>query len=193
MFSKIALFLFFVVILLANPSSFFSNIAHAKPIGSLQFVKNGEYFQWNNGDPPMKYTQWDEPIVISGTVDRENDCGTFNFDFNDRLYISSDIYIIKTADLHPGEPLKDVSGDPNTMIGSSTNFDQMTIGYAPPDSAMQNDIPYSIVYDECQNGRYDDSQDTVFKNAIIMHVPAILDHPECFQLPSHIARRLQKM
>ena len=109
-------------------------------------------------------------------------------------YISaSDIYIIKTADLHPGEPLKDVSGDPNTMIGSSTNFDQITIGYAPPDSAMQNDIPYSIVYDECQNGRYDDSQDTVFKNAIIMHVPAILDYPECFQLPSHIARRLQKM
>lgn len=67
----------------------------------------------------------------------------------------SDLYIVPTGSVtYDGQELEDVSGKPNTVMGLSSGiFISETIGYTGPDGNIPPGT-YDIVFDECQDGKY---------------------------------------
>ena len=58
-----------------------------------------------------------------------------------------------------GGVLKDVGNSPNTVMGASDgSFVSQTIGFTRPSGAIGRGV-YAVVYDECQDGKFDPNVD----------------------------------
>lgn len=78
---------------------------------------------------------------------------------SDGLTSWTDLYIVESGSLgilNDGDELEDAGGgSPNTVMGLSSGiFIEETIGYTGPDGKIQPG-EYAVVFDECQDGKYD--------------------------------------
>lgn len=91
-------------------------------------------------------------------------------DYNcDTFYPAANVYVV--AGTPAGESaLTDVSGTPNVVIGSWGGAFSETLAYAKPTGKL-GPGSYSVVYDECQDGKYDVGVDALFLNAITVVFP----------------------
>jgi streptogramin lyase len=91
-------------------------------------------------------------------------------DYNcDTFYPAANVYVV--AGTPVGEStLTDVSGTPNVIIGTWGGAFSETLAYAKPTGKLGPGT-YSVVYDECQDGKYDVGVDAVFLNAITVEFP----------------------
>ena len=87
----------------------------------------------------------------------------------DFFYPTADIYVVSGTP-GAGGTLTDVSGAPNVVFGSWGGGFSETIAYAQP-SGKLGPGTYSVVYDECQNGKYEPGIDALFVDAITVVFP----------------------
>src|SRR5262245_39458493 len=107
--------------------------------------------------------------------------GRLNFDTNcdddgvpDWVYPATDVYITAPGAAVDGAALKDVTGAmPNTIIPGASIFSDEVIAITAPGGHL-GEGTYDVVYDTCQNGKYDAGQDTVFPDVITVTIPANL-------------------
>lgn len=131
--------------------SIFSDTAFAQQPGR-------QFLLWNKNDGQLASFGPGEALTLYGAI--EFACDTF--------FPTADIYIVKG---NPGSTLTDVSGTPNTAFGSGLGgaiFE--TIGFAG--SGGIGPGTYTVVFDECQDGKYDPDIDAVFPNAFEVVIPA---------------------
>ncbi|MDQ3065847.1 MAG: PKD domain-containing protein, partial [Actinomycetota bacterium] len=120
-------------------------------------------------DPPPGSYGANAFITIGGTISFINTCdekGT-----NDRFAAFADVYIVPTGSVSIGSELTDVGGAPNTVgpAASGGLYDDTTIGFTKPSGKIPSGT-FDIVYDECQDKKFD-ARDTVFSPGIIVNVP----------------------
>ena len=98
--------------------------------------------------------------IAQGTLTR--DCDTFG--------TVSSIYVVPAGSVGPGDPLVDVSGDPNVIESSAFGayFADETIAATEPTGSLGAGT-YDIVEDTCQNGVFDGS-DTVARDAFTVEI-----------------------
>ena len=88
----------------------------------------------------------------------------------DSFFATADIYVLDAIPL-PGATLADVGGAANTVFGASNGLFSDTIAFTKP-SGKLGPGTYTVVYDECQDGKYDAAVDAVFAHAFDVVLPA---------------------
>ena len=127
----------------------------------------GQFLHWDDEGSTHAVFGPGQAVTISlGAVDYVPDCGDDGL--GDTFYPASDIYVVRAGTVHDGQALVDISGVPNTVIGSGLGgaiLDE-TIAYTAP---LGDAFParYSVVFDECQDGTYD-GPDALFDNAFLV-------------------------
>ena len=95
----------------------------------------------------------------------------------DFVYPASDVYIVEgdpSAGAAIDVPLEDVTGTPSTIVQGGSAFVEQIIAITGP-TGMLGPGTYSIVFDTCQDGKYQRREgDTVFPNAITVTYPAVI-------------------
>jgi hypothetical protein len=85
----------------------------------------------------------------------------------DTIFPWTNIYVVRTAPA-PNEELTDVSGTPNTVQGASGFsggiFGAEQIAFTKPGGTLGRGV-YTVVYDECQDGRFTAGIDVAFERA----------------------------
>lgn len=124
-----------------------------------------------------------EPIIIgTGAIDFIADCQGNGID--DTLWPAADIYIVPSG----SRALNDVSGSRNIVIGATTGgvFIDELIGVAGHSVAAGS---YAVIYDECQDGRFDPEVDFVFDPAfVVRNLPTTTSHlPDFNEIKSNAA------
>ncbi|MDR2372815.1 MAG: PKD domain-containing protein [Bifidobacteriaceae bacterium] len=96
----------------------------------------------------------------------------------DGLFRTSDIYVIPAGQAQPGAELNDISGEPNQALGNllGHGFAFLQIGATYPAGSIPPGI-YDVVEDVCEDGRFDDGQDSVLRNAFEVTDPDPLHPP----------------
>ncbi len=92
-------------------------------------------------------------------------------DYNcDTFYPVADVYVISGTP-SDGGALTDVSGGVNVVFGSWGGgiIDELIAVTSP--SGKLGEGTYSVVYDECQNGKFDANQDALFQDVITVDFP----------------------
>jgi len=87
-------------------------------------------------------------------------------------YAASDVYLVAEAP-DDGDELVDTSGTPSTIVSPGTMFIEETIAITAP-SGTTGEGTYSIVYDSCQDGIYQPTQDSLFPDVVTVEMPAEL-------------------
>src|SRR5688500_12006130 len=83
---------------------------------------------------------------------------------NDFVYPTSNVYVVAPG-TGTGE-LNDVTGGrPNTVVQYATVFDDEIIAMTQPGGTLPEGT-YDVVFDTCQDGRFDPEEDSVFPNAV---------------------------
>lgn len=113
-------------------------------------------------------------------------CTSFLNGQNDFIYPATDVYIVESGSVQDYAPLEDVSGTPNTVVAGASSglFIDEFIGTAggkfPPEfedliGELEEEMPglipegtYDVVYDECQDGKYQPTYDALFSGAIVV-------------------------
>jgi hypothetical protein len=88
----------------------------------------------------------------------------------DTFFHTADIYIVDAVPVN-GTQLHDVGGVENTVFGAAAGLFSDTIGFTKPTGQLDSGT-YTVVYDECQDGKYDSNVDKVFPNAFAVVIPA---------------------
>lgn len=135
---------------------------------TISFTAKTQDLLWPNG---TTYTTFgpNETITIDyGLIKFINNCAGGDDDY---IYPFADIYIVPaSSNIIIGSALIDVSGVPNTVEAASGGvFVSEDIGFTEPTGTIKAGL-YSIVYDECQNGIFDE-EDTIFQNAFNVIIP----------------------
>jgi choice-of-anchor C domain-containing protein len=90
------------------------------------------------------------------------------------VYPDSDVFLVPAGSVTAGGVLTDASGGlPNTVRGTSTGglIISEVVGATGPTGTLGTGT-YDVVFDECQNGKYDVGTDAVFERAVEVVVPA---------------------
>ncbi|MEW5990518.1 MAG: PKD domain-containing protein [Chloroflexota bacterium] len=151
----------------------------------------GQELYWTEdlGSPAGRVFGANQPIVIyqgsmafvPGPI-----CTGFYNGQNDFLYPATDVYIVPTGSVADYGALEDVSGTPNTIVAGASSgfFIEEYIGTAggkfPPEfedrvAAAEEQLPglipegtYDVVYDECQDGKFQSTYDAIFSGVIVV-------------------------
>lgn len=111
-----------------------------------------------------------EVVRIDGRLTYETRCPGGVPDF---VYPATDVYIVAAVPGEGGE-LRDVAGGPpNTIVSTASLFIGEIIAVTAPTGSLEEGT-YSVVYDTCQDGKFDGSVDTIFVDAITVRLPAVL-------------------
>ncbi len=112
----------------------------------------------------------DERITIGGNSGAFISMGSVAFEC-DRIFPTADVYVVDGPQAD-GEILADLSGGKNTVIGMGGGLilDELIAVSAP--GGRLGPGTYSVVYDECQDGRFNRSVDAYFENAITVRAPS---------------------
>lgn len=140
---------------------------------------------WNdNGDSFKTFGPNASVTIHQGTAT----AGTCDF-----IYPATDIYVVSESSLGADAQLTDVSnpeGLPNTVqLASGGLFISETIAYTAPGGNLGPGT-YGVVYDECQNGRFDAGVDKLFYPAIEVVIP--VDIPPADPRIAQIKARAQQ-
>jgi hypothetical protein len=98
---------------------------------------------------------------------------------NDFVYPATDVYVVESTfdpltspELFP--VLEDVTGTPSTIVQGGSAFAEQIIAITGPSGTL-GPGNYSVVYDTCQDGRYQRTQgDQVFPNVIKVVYPPVI-------------------
>lgn len=139
------------------------SIVFAWPAAPAAGAHGDSYLWWNEGGSTFKVFGANQYVTIyQGSID-------YLCDF---LYPTADIYVVRGTPAL-GDDLVDVSGTPNTVQAVSGGvFIDETIGITVPSGRLAVGT-YSVVYDECQEGKLD-VFDSVFSGAFRVDVPTDL-------------------
>lgn len=110
-------------------------------------------------------------LRIDGRLQFDTHCSGENA-VNDWGYAASDVYLTAGAPT-AGATLEDVSGFPSTIIQPGSTFIDQIVAITQPSGTTGEGI-YSIVYDTCQDGVYDPSEDTLYADVVTVAFPAEL-------------------
>ncbi len=91
---------------------------------------------------------------------------------NDFVYPTSNVYVVAPGS-GTGELTDVTGGRPNTVVQYASVFDDEIIAMTQPGGTLPEGT-YDVVFDTCQDGRFDPEDDTVFPNAITVTMPAVL-------------------
>ncbi len=91
---------------------------------------------------------------------------------NDFVYPTSNVYVVAPGSAS-GELTDVTGGRPNTVVQYATVFDDEIIAMTQPGGTLAEGT-YDVVFDTCQDGRFDPEDDTVFPGAITVTMPAVL-------------------
>jgi alpha-tubulin suppressor-like RCC1 family protein len=109
-------------------------------------------------------------VRIDGSITYRNDCPKPGI--SDWFYPATDVYIVPTG--ATGGQLTDASGGrPNTIVATSSAFVEEVIAMTAPAGNL-DEGEYDVVYDTCQDGKFDAGFDTVFPRAVTVTLPDIL-------------------
>ena len=101
--------------------------------------------------------------------------GTATPDTCDDIFPATDLYVVATSSLADDQPLKDVSnadGLPNTVfLASGGLFAAETVAFTARGGFLGSGT-YGIVYDECQDAKFDADVDRLFFPAFEVSIPA---------------------
>ena len=161
----------FIILILAQPLTFAKTASAQQP----------QKLSWNSLLDSKKSFGPTTPITIdSGEVEHIISCNgensrVSNFDWTrDLFYTVSDIYISKSptnTDLNRGNPafIKDVNNAFNTVVTDPFTglFDDFTIG----STINIGNGKYDVIYDECQDRRFQQGEDAIFEEAITVEIP----------------------
>ncbi len=131
-----------------------------------QALSQSQTLIWPNGEEFAIFGPNDQIIIDIGRVNFIDYCTTGESDI---VFTISDIFIVSNSTLNIGDTLIDVGGTPNTIVATGGNFIGETIGTAEPNGHIPTGL-YSVVYDECQNGIFD-QEDGIFANTLQVIVP----------------------
>lgn len=97
---------------------------------------------------------------------------------NDFAFPISDVYLVKHGSVSPvgwGTKLEDVNGMPNTVLGLGVSgaFIEEQIAVTKPAGKLDAGV-YDLIYDNCQDGVYDWSNDSFYDSAVTVTLPAVL-------------------
>lgn len=111
-------------------------------------------------------------IRIDGRILYETECDDPGIP--DFFYPATDVYLVEEVP-GDGDALEDVNpfGVPNTIIATTTVFISEVLGATEPGGFLPEGT-YHVVYDTCQDGSFDASQDSVFADAITVDLPLVL-------------------
>ena len=142
------------------------------PNRSAQAAQNQLWFNGDEGTGSVTLGP-NEVLRIDGRLTYSNSCDARGV--NDFVYPATDIYVMP-AWYTPAEgaPLQDVMDSPNTIVSGLSVFIDEIVGITAPSGTLPEG-DYSIVYDSCQDGRYDKVSDTIFAN--VLHVKFPFDMP----------------
>ncbi len=137
--------------------------AHASPSNQYNSIS------FSNGDVHKTFGP-NGVIMIDGTLIYDPACpASDKKGIDDFLYPASDVYIVPSG--FSGGALTDIGGTPNTIVATASHiFLYETIGFASPGGNVGPGT-YDVVFDTCQDGVYDDREDTIFPDAITVKVP----------------------
>src|SRR5690606_37592595 len=123
----------------------------------------GGQFLWLNEDGAESATYGPNSVVMIDLGAIAYACDTF--------YPTADIYVIAGGAPADGAPLTDVSGGVNVVFGSwGGGIIGEIIGVTAPTGNLGPGT-YTVVYDECQNGKFDAAVDAAFVDAITVEFP----------------------
>ena len=132
---------------------------------------NTMWFSGTNGDVHRSYGG-NGVVMIDGSITFEGDCDIYGRSgtVDDYIYPTTDVYLVAAGSTAPGLELEDLSGSPNTIVGTGGgSFIGETIAVTTPSGAL-GDGDYDIVFDTCQDGVFD-TTDAVFHDAVHVDVP----------------------
>lgn len=110
-------------------------------------------------------------VRIDGRLTYETRCAAPGFP--DFVYPATDVYLVTEAPA-AGATLTDAAGGPpNTIIATASMFIGEIIAITSPSGSLDEGT-YSVVYDTCQDGRFDAAVDTVFADVLTVRLPAVL-------------------
>lgn len=148
--------------------SLVTNIPVAKPVHA-----GGQFLWWTGeGDTFTTFGANASIVIDSGALDFTTGCEAPGID--DTLYPASSIYIMPSGSVSPGSQLTDISkdGTPNTVVGTTGGaFVLQTIGFTKP-TGFVGPGTYAVIYDECQDGAYDEGVDFLLDPAFEVSIPA---------------------
>ena len=138
----------------------------ALPRPAAAYDNGGRFLDWSGTGTPFRTFGGGATIQIhTGRFQPLVECP--NGGIKDTIPSFTDIYIVPSGSVAPGGKLKDTSntGEPNTVQGSGQGlFLGETIGFTAPAGAVGAGR-YAVVYDECQNGKFDAGEDALFDPA----------------------------
>jgi alpha-tubulin suppressor-like RCC1 family protein len=109
-------------------------------------------------------------VQIDGSITYDVNCPKPGID--DFFYAATDVYLVPAGSA--GGELHDAGGGrPNTIVATTSMFLDEVIAVTEPAGSLSEGV-YDVVYDTCQDGRYDPGKDTVFANAVTVELPAVL-------------------
>jgi alpha-tubulin suppressor-like RCC1 family protein len=91
---------------------------------------------------------------------------------NDFVYPTSNVYVVAPG-TGAGELTDVTGGRPNTVVQYATMFDDEIIAMTQPGGTLAEGT-YDVVFDTCQDGRFDPEEDSIFPNAVTVSMPTTL-------------------
>ncbi|MDP9349973.1 MAG: PKD domain-containing protein, partial [Chloroflexota bacterium] len=136
------------------------NLLPAKPA-----YASHQILWWDDTGDRTVATFGPNATISIGTGTLEWACDTF--------FYASNIYVVPSGSVSAGSTLTDVSGTPNTVQSAASGglFIDETIGFTAPSGSI-GPGQYAVVYDECQNGKFDAGVDAIFDPAFSVDIPA---------------------
>ncbi|HYI15235.1 MAG TPA: PKD domain-containing protein, partial [Thermomicrobiales bacterium] len=122
----------------------------------------GQILEWESGPGFATFGANASVFIALGTVE-------FQCDF---IFPTANIYVVQ-GNPGDGAALVDVSGSPNTVVGATGGVFADTIAITQPSGTLGEGV-YTVVYDECQDGSFDDGIDAVFPDAFEVVLPSTL-------------------
>jgi CSLREA domain-containing protein len=133
---------------------------------------NERFLQWDEGgDTQVAVFGPNEAVTIyQGAIDFIDECPSGGID--DELWPWADVYVVPAGSVRDGVELQDRTDRHNSVRGTTPGglFIDETIGFTMPDGKIGIG-KYAVVYDECQDGRFDEVYDKVFDPAFSVDMP----------------------
>lgn len=122
----------------------------------------GQFLDWGDGTDFHVFGPNEQVIIDTGSMNVIQNCPT---GIDDVFFPFTDIYVV------PSGSAPALSGAPNTVQGASDgSFVSETIGLTAPSGSL-GPGDYAVIYDECQDGVFDEGVDFIVNPAIRVEIP----------------------
>ena len=107
-----------------------------------------------------------------GNGDRHRDCGSDGVNDN-MIFTTTDFFIVTAGSVEPGAPLagENVRKKVTLVYSSTAGFFEEVFAFTRPAPGGLGNGTYDIVFDECQDGRYDPAVDFIREQRVQCRYP----------------------